>query len=95
MTREELFEIWLRRDSVWTPWAKAVLFAQYVSGSPAVPETPVPVIVNYEIQKMMAVVVDLPGSLGVHAGLELAEKGLRPIPLYNAIPAPAQSIPNR
>jgi hypothetical protein len=88
MTREELFEIWAPRDSVWTPWAKAVLFAQYISGRPAVPEAPVPAIVNYEIEKMMAVVVDLPGSQGVLVALELAQKGFRPVPLYNAIPAP-------
>jgi hypothetical protein len=34
----------------------------------------------------VAVVVDLPGESGVLAGLALAERGFRPVPLYNASP---------
>ena len=32
--------------------------------------------------------LDLPGATGVEAGLDLAEQGYRPVPLYNAIPMP-------
>jgi hypothetical protein len=39
----------------------------------------------------VAVVVDLPGASGVDAGLDLAELGFRPVPLYNAVPGPFAS----
>jgi hypothetical protein len=34
------------------------------------------------------VVIDLPGAEGVRLGLALAERGYRPVPLYNAVPGP-------
>jgi hypothetical protein len=37
-----------------------------------------------------AVVVDLPGSAAVMAGVKLASAGYRPVPLFNAIPDPAE-----
>jgi hypothetical protein len=40
-----------------------------------------------------AVVVDLPGGEGVSVGLALADLGFRPVPLYNALPAPASVVP--
>jgi hypothetical protein len=36
----------------------------------------------------VAVVVDLPGASSVEAGLDLADLGFRPVPLYNAVPGP-------
>ncbi|MDB6029956.1 MAG: hypothetical protein JWM16_294 [Verrucomicrobiales bacterium] len=45
----------------------------------------------------MAVVLDLAGTEGVSVGLHLAERGYRPVPLYNALPWPgrrtAESLP--
>ncbi|MDC0744622.1 hypothetical protein [Polyangium mundeleinium] len=35
-----------------------------------------------------ALILDLPGAAGVRVGAALARHGFRPIPLYNAIPAP-------
>jgi hypothetical protein len=35
----------------------------------------------------LAIVVDLPGALGVHVGVALAGHGFRPVPLYNALPS--------
>jgi hypothetical protein len=36
----------------------------------------------------VALVLDLPGAEGVLTGLALAERGYRPVPLYNAVPLP-------
>jgi hypothetical protein len=38
-----------------------------------------------------ALVLDLPGAAGVFAGLALAARGYRPVPLYNAVCAPSRS----
>jgi len=35
-----------------------------------------------------ALVLDMPGSEGVLAGVALASRGYRPVPLYNALPLP-------
>ncbi|HEX2572333.1 MAG TPA: hypothetical protein VH877_22500, partial [Polyangia bacterium] len=40
----------------------------------------------------VALVIDLPGAEGTQMGIGLAEKGFRPIPLYNAVPAPGATI---
>ena len=34
----------------------------------------------------MALIIDLPGAMGARAGIAFAGQGLRPIPLYNAVP---------
>jgi hypothetical protein len=33
------------------------------------------------------IVIDLPGAMGVHAGMRLARIGYRPVPLYNSCPS--------
>jgi hypothetical protein len=45
------------------------------------------------VTQKIVMVVDLPGVEGVQMGLALAERGYRPVPLYNAIPVPGgQSV---
>jgi hypothetical protein len=39
-----------------------------------------------------AIVVDLPAEASVLAGLSLADRGFRPVPLYNAVPRPDASF---
>jgi len=86
MTREELYEIWAPPGAIWTPWAKAVVFAQYQ------PE-PIEIVppLGFEAawlhhSRHTAIVVDLPGAYGVEVGIRLARHGYRPVPLYNAVP---------
>jgi len=88
MNQESIFEIWAPTESLWSPWVKPVLFASMhaaqsrteldcrndLSLAPAPNDT--------------VLVVDLPGAEGVTAGLALAARGYRPIPLYNAVPRP-------
>ena len=52
------------------------------------PELPVNLSWSPAIDEKVAVVLDLPGAEGVRVGLELAARGYRPVPLYNAVPLP-------
>jgi hypothetical protein len=106
--RETIFESWAPRDGVWTPWVKPVLFA-YIEETPkeAFP-LPRPTWIRSELLEVgesvatyrdgvrgaaVAIVVDLPGAEGLAVGLELAHLGLRPVPLYTALPDPAALVP--
>lgn len=95
MNKDQIFTAWAPDASIWSPWTKPVLFAHMGATAMAVPEwaqTPeAPVNINWcpAIQEKIAMVVDLPDAEGVLAGVALAERGYRPVPLYNAIPLPA------
>ena len=90
MNKEEIFFIWAPEDSLWSCWAKPVLFAhldrvlQY-----AEPESSVDASWSPESTERIALVLDLPGTDGVTLGIALAARGYRPVPLYNAIPIPS------
>jgi hypothetical protein len=87
MTREELYAIWAPPGAVWTPWAKAVIFASYrlVEFAPrAVSSSDISWL---DRSQQTAIVLDLPGSWGVEMAMQLARSGFRPVPLYNAAPA--------
>ncbi len=90
MRADELYVAWAPDESPWSVWAKPVLFAEMpalevepsiaVDGFPAI-ETPV------HADGGTAVVVDLPGRASVLTGLALAQKGFRPVPLFNGCAA--------
>lgn len=90
MTKEEIFAIWAPENSVWSTWAKPVLFAHM--GSALVPTSqgqPLPEVNWAPIpEERVALVLDLPVDEGVWAGVALAGRGYRPVPLYNALPLP-------
>src|SRR6266496_907822 len=90
MTNEEIFAAWSPADSLWSTWAKPVLFAHLGTsfllppGAEAAPDadwSPTP-------DEKVAMVLDLPGEEGVWVGVALAARGYRPVPLYNAVPLP-------
>jgi hypothetical protein len=91
MNGSELFDLWAPADAVWSPWAKPLLFAAAMNPAPPVPPVlPVPPAppaprapVRIPASGSMAVIVDLPGSWSVEAGLDLAREGFRPVPLFN------------
>src|SRR5260370_21089650 len=88
MNKEEIFSAWAPDASLWSRWAKPVLFAHL--DTPSFPLTEAAVEVSWppaEIEKV-AVVVELPGAQGVLVGVALAAQGYRPIPLQNAVPLP-------
>lgn len=101
MTARELYEIWAPESSVWTRWAKPVLFAEMGMGTVAMPPSlvgsPAVQIGDFgEIPVLSmvptAVVVEMPALLAVEVGLALARAGFRPVPLFNGAPHSAAAI---
>lgn len=94
MTREESFAVWAPDGAIWSAWAKPVLFAHMTddAGSsgfpPAIPEVDWAPLADGRA----AIVLDVPGPLGVWLGVALAMRGYRPVPLYNAAPGPPGEI---
>jgi hypothetical protein len=91
MNKEEYFSIWAPDESPWSRWAKPVLFAHLdvSAASVAFTETAMDASWAPVPNEKVALVLDLPGAEGVLAGIALAARGYRPVPLYNAIPMPA------
>src|ERR1700744_491178 len=91
MNKDQIFTAWAPDASLWSQWAKPVLFA-HVYDVPMAQESSEapPTNVNWcpPIEEKVVLVVDLPGADGVWMGMSLAERGYRPVPLYNAIPLP-------
>lgn len=86
MNREEAYKIWAPMESVWSPWVKPVLFAQGQSVSPA-PLSSKPYVDWAPPANNTAIILNLPEQDSVIVGVYLAEKGYRPIPLFNGIGA--------
>ena len=95
---ERMFHAWAPEGGRWSQWSKPVLFAH-------MPETPPPVdpvLSQFALPDLnlnwlprpdgaTAIVVDVPGAQGLLLGLEMAERGYRPVPLYNALPGPSKT----
>lgn len=80
------FETWAPRESLWSRWAKGVLFS-FMGDAPAFEplsfgETWLPP----QATDGWALVIDLPGSAAVRFGLGMAGHGYRPIPLFTSLP---------
>jgi hypothetical protein len=92
MTKQSIFDAWAPPSAIWSRWAKPVLFSQLDSiarDENVAPELPVDVSWAVDSDRATAIVVELPGAHGVNVALSLAAIGYRPVPLYNACPAPA------
>jgi hypothetical protein len=90
MYPQEVFGIWAPQESIWSRWAKPVLLISQQD------DTYVPDL-EEKIQNVAAwpaafgdtaLIVNLPGAEAVIAGLALARRGFRPVPLFNATPGP-------
>jgi len=86
-TSLETYKIWAPEDSIWSQWAKPVLFAReplaYRSHKLEIPDVK---WINSADRSTM-VIVDLPRHSGVIESLGLARIGYRPVPLYNGVNA--------
>ena len=95
MTREQVFQAWAPDGARWSPWAKPVVFAHLADDAMAaatlayMPEYAPDLSWLPPADGTTALVVDLPDAQGVLFGLRAADRGYRPVPLYNAVPAPA------
>lgn len=85
--RYRTYRIWAPDDTLWTQWAKPILFAHSPQSEPR-PYTLPPVSWAPHPDGYTAVISDQPGEDGVLEGLALAQLGYRPVPLYNGVPAP-------
>lgn len=90
MLKEYIFDIWAPEDARWSKWVKPVLFACMDSPLSCWLDPVEKIDLSWApaAADNVALVLDLPGASGVEAGLDLAELGYRPVPLYNAIPMP-------
>src|SRR5580658_7817741 len=96
MNKEEIYSAWAPSSSRWSTWAKPVLFAHLhlLRDAPAI-DVVGDTSWSPPAHAKTALVLDLPGAAGVQMGVGLAQKGYRPVPLYNAIPCPvAESVIN-
>jgi hypothetical protein len=94
MNQAEVFSVWAPPDSIWSPWVAPVLFAQTdwdarINSAPATPE---PLPWPQRSLTDTAIIVDLPGAESLEVGFALAALGFRPVPLYNASPAPEKIV---
>jgi hypothetical protein len=90
MNKDEIFATWAPDASLWSPWTKPVLFAHLDAWNLASELPEISGNLNWcpTIESRVAIVVDLPGAESVLMGVALAERGYRPVPLFNAIPLP-------
>lgn len=93
MRAADVFEQWAPAESVWSPWAKPVLFTaidEVVHDAPSfAPPEPPPLP---DASKRHALVVDLPGQDAVELGAALALRGYRPVPLFNGCHGPSPAV---
>jgi hypothetical protein len=90
ISSEDCYAIWAPEDSMWAQWAKPVMFASvpglvtdapFASVTLDVPGLP-------EGWNSTAVVLDLASEESVAVGLAFAQRGFRPVPLYNGTAGP-------
>ena len=96
MTAEECFATWAPDRVVWSEWAKPVAFV-HIGGvllpdAGTVAQTASAPVIPLTVTSQSAVVVDLPGADAVAAGVALAERGFRPVPLFNGTAGPSPVI---
>ena len=93
MDSQTAYEIWAPRQSLWSVWAKPVLFAHLPRTRVELRPLPAPDVswVPAAATERCAIVVDLPGAASVAMGLALADLGYQPVPLFNACPPPTRS----
>jgi hypothetical protein len=90
MNCQTAYDLWAPQQSIWSAWAKPVLFAHLPRARVELPPLSVPNVrwVPSPAARR-AIVVDLPGAEAVVMGLALAARGYRPVPLFNACPPPS------
>lgn len=90
MNKEEIYTSWAPSNSVWSSWAKPILFAHLdlIATSPRNEVQPPDANWAPPAAAKVAIVLDLPGVMSAREGLALAIRGYRPVPLFNAVPLP-------
>jgi hypothetical protein len=91
---ESAFAAWAPDGVLWSEWAKPVAFVlpSMTMGADSIPQPTQPAALPDFLDPKSVVVVDLPGVDAVHAGLALARRGYRPVPLFNGTSGPSAVI---
>lgn len=86
---QELYETWADPASIWSAWAKPAVFATFAEWPVPPPEPPGYPETSWAppADGRTAIVVDVSDGEAVAAGLALAAKGYRPVPLFNGCAA--------
>lgn len=88
---DALYQAWAPPESPWSPWVKPVLFAHFRSlEDEAIPD-PLPAIDATwapPADGRTAIVCNRFAATSVATGLALAQRGYRPVALFNALPHP-------
>jgi hypothetical protein len=92
-TSEDAFAVWAPDGVLWSEWAKPIAFVQMgdILVADPIPDSALPAL-PLGLDSQSAVIVDLPGADAVRTGLALAERGFRPIPLFNGTSGPSPVI---
>ena len=85
MTNKEIFKIWSPTGKMWVDWVRPVPFVAINRFTKPIQPTnmTVPYISSLDVDKNTAIIIDFPDTQSVEAGIQLAKKGYRPIPIYN------------
>ena len=92
---QDCFAVWAPDDVFWSQWAKPVVFANatvLLNDPPPVLPALDSAVLPGEFEPA-AIVVDLPGPEAVLVGLALAERGFRPVPMFNGTSGPMAVVP--
>ena len=90
---EETFKAWTPSGVLWSEWAKPVAFVNASAvGTPAAAPPPADVSLPLAIDSSSVLIVDLPAAESVQAGVQLAERGFCPVPLFNGTSGPSAAI---
>lgn len=86
MTNKDVYRIWAPFGKQWVEWVRPVPFVaiQPPIKSGKLPMITLPAVDEWIHDSSTGIIVDLPGSQSISAGVLLAQKyGYRPIPIYN------------
>ena len=86
--RMTTYKMWAPEDSIWTVWAKPVLFFDSVVSGYHLEIPKLDWISEENPENDTMIILDLPNKNGVEEGLALARIGYRPVPLYNGVNGP-------
>src|SRR5258706_9627785 len=93
MNKHQAFAAWAPADSIWSVWAKPVVFAHMPAKLLAAEPTPLPAGAETldppPVSERTAIVLDLLGAEAIPLALALSMIGYRPVPLYNSVPGPS------
>lgn len=85
MTNKDIFKIWAPSHKKWVDWVRPVPFVTIGENIQRFYPSNItlPFIFCLENKKSTAIIIDLPNTQSVEAGIFLLQHGYRPIPIYN------------